>query len=525
MSEFKKYVEINNSNIELTIKEGLRPMQHLFDSKHDNLPFFENMMAGGAFFGNSHHPTYSVSHIPGRWLNALLNAEDTLGVKIDETAIENLRRWAYISVEKAGIGLPACIDTNTFDVIGQCDLHNLREVMHAYYALVKYRKDEKALSLAMTVIETVDKYFDFDNCRFNQELYKQETGGTITANYPFPLSFGRYIGPLVKLYKACGCEQALKQAIKLKDTCFKFILNENGDYDPVTFGNHTHSTTAMISSLAQLGELLGDMEILDRVKKFLENGMKHIALDFGWCLEVYDRDNFRGEVNNTSDIMEACLILGKAGFTEYFARAERILRAHFLPSQLLDTHFIPEMTDPGDEKTYMIHELSKGAFGFPYPYGHEYEPGSMISFNWDIVGGAVGGLCEAYRSIVTKKDGFINVNLLFDYKDDDIEISSPYDSGTMKVSMKKNVDCVKIRLSSAFDVEKIYTDSCEYLIDGDFLYLLKPKCGTKVEIVLQMKERDEEYHFRYRVIKMRWRGESVIAAESAGKRLCYFKEM
>ena len=89
--EFKKYVECNTRNIDLAIKLGMGPMQSFFDKDRDNLPFFGNQMAPLDGFGNFHHPTFSAAHIPGRWLVALLHAQEVSGIMPDPEAIENLK--------------------------------------------------------------------------------------------------------------------------------------------------------------------------------------------------------------------------------------------------------------------------------------------------------------------------------------------------------------------------------------------------------------------------------------------------
>ena len=168
---------------------------------------------------------------------------------------------------------------------------------------------------------------------YKRQEYTRDTGakvqcwsGTHRYKSPFPVTFGRYIGPLVKFYLATGEPAALRQALRLKDACFAHVLNARGDYDVEVFGGHTHSTTAMISSLALLGEATGDRAILKRVRRFMENGLSQIAVDFGWCIEGYQRADCVGEVNNTADILETCLVLARAGYAGYFARAERILQ-------------------------------------------------------------------------------------------------------------------------------------------------------------------------------------------------------
>ena len=56
-----------------------------------------------------------------------------------------------------------------------------------------------------------------------------------------------------------------------------------------------------------------------------------------------------GEVNNTGDIVETALILGRWGYTDYYHDAERILRCHLLPSQLRDNAFIQNPPNPDNE--------------------------------------------------------------------------------------------------------------------------------------------------------------------------------
>ena len=93
--EFKQYVNCNTRDLDLAICEGMRPMQTFFDTTRDNLPFFGNEMAPNCL--NSHHPTFSAAHIPGRWLCALLHAEEVTGIPVAPEAVENLRNSQCIS--------------------------------------------------------------------------------------------------------------------------------------------------------------------------------------------------------------------------------------------------------------------------------------------------------------------------------------------------------------------------------------------------------------------------------------------
>ena len=147
-----------------------------------------------------------------------------------------------------------------------------------------------------------------------------------------------------------------------------------------------------MSSLAQLADLTRDEGLLDRVKAFYDNGLWQIRDALGWVIEssAPDSDPDKGEVNNTGDIVDTALILGRHGYPEYYEDAERIVRCHMLPSQLRDASFIEEPPNPdGEDGRHNVADRHLGAFGFPAPYGHEPVGATRVSFNMDIVGGSV----------------------------------------------------------------------------------------------------------------------------------------
>lgn len=522
---FHKYVSVNDHDLLLAIREGLRPMQSIADEAHDGLPYFGNDMAGFEPIGNTHDGFLSLSHVPGRWLDALLNAESLPGMSIDEAVIQRLTRWAHASVEDAGMGLPAQIDLETFQIKKVSQLHNLREVMHAFTALYQYRSDRRACDLAKSVIGSVDRYYVSSGFVFDRDRLLAETGGSVTVTDPFPLTFGRYIGTLVKFYRVSQYEPALQQAIRLKDYCLQAVMLDDDTYDVEKLGKHTHSVTSMMSSLALLGEELNDRALLDRVSRFLDHGLRQCTLDFGWCLVGFLRDDLMGEINNTADIMETCLILAKAGYPGYYARAEKILRAHLLPSQLLDTHFVPVFTDQTDTNRYNLHERARGAFGFPCPFGHEYEPGFRIMYNWDIVGGAVSGLCEAYRAAVSAGSDGLHINLLLDSDYPDVTVRFSYPDRQLKLTVKRNLSALSVRIPDHCQALQVSPEHVNWSIQDDRLLFADVETGQSLTIDLLPEVFDRSYTFRNHQLKVRWEGERIIAMESAGKRLCFFPDI
>ena len=409
-SRTTKLKDVNTTNIPDAIRLGCRTMCNVFNRDDNDIPFFSSRVWPDARLSFSW--AHSEAHVPGRHLNALLNAEDTLGISIDEECIEKHARAAFYSYSG-----PLPLPLNRQKIDGEPIVfvaHNIREGFHALYALAKYRNSEKARRLAEASIEAILKYWD-PKKGWDKKTITEKFGLTFKGE-GFISGIARSIGPLVKYYKATKHKPALELALLLKEKATNEFFLESGEYDINSFGRHTHSVTCVMSSLAQLADATEDEALIKRVKAFYDNGLWALRDEIGWCVEDAGYKPFpdRGEMNSSGDVLETALILGKWGHTEYYHDAERILRSHILPGQLRDISFIKEPPNPKNEDGKRdIANRHKGAFGFPAPYGHQPvgRRGKSISFNMDIVGGTVASLCEAYRSIMRVDEKGYWVNL------------------------------------------------------------------------------------------------------------------
>lgn len=224
------------------------------------------------------------------------------------------------------------------------------------------------------------------------------------------------IGPVIKYHRAMGSEAALALATRLVNYALDVVVVDSGRYHVSVFGAHVYSTTAMLSSLAQYAEVTGDQRTLDHLEAFVVDGITELAVETGWVMENFFQKNTWGEGNNTVDLIEIYLILGRLRNPAYYRRVERMLRAHLLPSQLVDTSFIKNKSDPDFGRSRIATQVL-GAFGFPTPWGHEEQPGAIIAYNWDIVGGVVAGLAEVTRWILTHAKHASTIALHFDHED------------------------------------------------------------------------------------------------------------
>jgi hypothetical protein len=234
----------------------------------------------------------------------------------------------------------------------------------------------------------------------------------------------------------------------------------------------------------------------------------------------------RGESNNTGDIVETALILGNYGYTSYFQTAERILRAHLLPSQLRDISFVKEPANPNNEDALRdVGRRHKGAFGFPAPYGHKALGLETISFNMDIVGGSVASLCEAYANIFTYTDAGHHVNLLFDFESDLIQVQSPYTNGKLHVRIKKQAPLF-VRIPEWARADAIVTRGAKPhpVLENGYMVFPDPPVNQPITIDYALLMHETVLNHRTRNIRVRWKGDSVVAMDNFGASLTYFDD-
>lgn len=515
---------VNTTDLGDAIRLGCRTMCSVFDADDHDVPFFRSQVYPEAFLAFYHG--HSESHVPGRHLNALLNAEGALGLTLDESAIEKHTRAAQLSYS-GPVALP--LNRRVQDGPPIVFLpHNIREGFHALYALARYRDSAWARATAEASIAAIRELWHPDRGWDQERLegtYGLECLG-IGALSTFITGLARAMGPLVKYYGTTGYAPALELAILLKEKALAEFFLPDGSYDPVRFGTHTHSTTCVMSSLAQLADLLGDAGLMARVKAFYDRGLWEIRDALGWVIENSgpDASPDHGEVNNTGDIVETALILGRWGYAEAYADAERILRGHLLPSQLRDTSFIAEGPNPeGIDGRRHVAARHLGAFGFPAPYGHAPLGTERISFNMDIVGGAVGSLCEAYREATRRDEGGHRVNLLFDHETEDIAVASPYTHPVLTIRVKRP-GALWVRMPSWVGREVLRiegTDEAPLWTNG-YLFLAVPPVNRPLRFSFSLTEHDVVLRHRTRTICARLRGDAVVAMENHGADLTFF---
>jgi hypothetical protein len=525
--------DVNTTNIAAAIQLGCQTMGNVFNADDNDVPFFRSVVYPEARLSFSEN--VSEAHVPGRHLNALLTAEAVLGVPIPDEVIDKHARAAFFSYSG-----PVALPLNRTAVDGPLTRflpHNIREGFHAFYALTRYRQSTQAEEIAERSIAAINQYWDPER-GWNREVLEGEMGISVVEladtrgewvrkwNSALVSGPARAIGPLVKYHRATGSSAALDLAVRLKDTLLEQGFSADGSYDVERLGHHTHSITCSMSSLAQLADLTNDAGLKARVRTFYERGLKDISDDLGWSIEngapVADPD--RGEANNTGDILETALLLGKWGDSGAYHHAERILRGHLLPSQLRDVSFIPEPPNPdGIDGLREVARRHVGAFGFPAPYGHQPIGYPEISFNMDIVGGAVASLCEAVQEIAGSDEREHCVNLLFDHETDALRVSAADVDGRLRVQTKRPGRLL-VRIPPWADVAKMAVDGVPGPPQTEDGYLvIDESIATRgATVILPAHQEEIGLEHRTRTIRTRLRGDTVVAMDNFGADFTFF---
>jgi hypothetical protein len=476
----------------------------------------------------------SDAQVPGKCLLGLLTAERLLGVSVDPGVIDRYARVVFFSY-----GGPVALPLNR-DAIGGKLVNffpvNVAHGFHGLYALAAFKRSDRARELAESSIGAVSSLWDpkrgWDRARLEGTLGLKY--GDVQPDAPFVAGLAMAIGPLAKYYRATESRAALELATQLKEKVAAECFLESGEYDPALLGAHVQNVVYVMASLAWLATVTRDAPLMTRVKAFYDNGLRRIRNGIGWSPEFFGTPAHvrgprgtnadRGEAGNTALILETALLLGEWGYPGAFADAELMLRSHLLPSQFRDVSFIAEPPNPqGLDGLADIARRAQGSWGFPAPYGHQPLGDNIVGIGTDIVGPVVYALAEAHSRVVGRQDGQLAIQLLFDYKDNEVEVSSPYTGDALTVTVRKPQP-IMVRIPpwvSADRVELIGASraSADH-VNGYLRVSPTPSGRFAVRFPLPLRQLDVSYSGR--TLHARCRGDQVVAMEHRGADLSFF---
>ena len=141
----------------------------------------------------------------------------------------------------------------------------------------------------------------------------------------------------------------------------------------------------------------------------------------------------------------------------------------------------------------------------------------------DIVGGAVGSLCEAYRDCVRQDVRGIWVNLLFDRETEFIKVESPYTHPALRMTPKV-AGALRIRIPSWVNRASLQSNPAGQF-DGVWLHFPEPKPLTPVTITFPLVSNRLVLKHRAHEIRVHRRGDEITAMDNFGADLTFFAPM
>ena len=499
-------------------------LKRLIEMGMDNMLRWTFMMAKGdpeTVVKQGTHPlpiTFADgAHNIVRVIDALLFGEAVAGKRIPPQAEDVLRHWLYVLLDN-----PTHLMAKFMPEAGQelVHAHDSRETVLALTALIRYRDDDRARQYARKFLERLlgltrpDGTFNAEEIAKHPRLtglwtrFSEQTKDPPGKNTAC-VTRGRAIDALCKYYRVTQEDQALELAGRFVRLVRRTSFMPDGKINPNELG-HTHSITATVHGLIDFGLLTGDREVFEHGRRIFDVGLPAVSSSFGWSRENAWGDDgpprpWRGELNNTGDMIQAALWLARSGLPQYFEDAERRIRSHIVPSQC-------------------THDTEDQGWGVPAP--SDREGGSGTKSVVDITAGVVQALCATTETLVTKDDKGQSVNLAFSNWKGPVRVRSglpeewrleitPDEQGNVRVRIPSWADRSKLRVN-------VEGQQRRAAVENAWLVLEDIPAGATVAVAVPLAERETTeviknlHNGKERTYRIVWRGDQVVAMSPKG---------
>jgi len=496
-------------------------VQHIYaslDRTRGCRPYFRWDPIGGS----ASHSVNDTPHVVGRYLDVLGLCAGIFDMPIDAQAVRGLTRLLEKSFS-LGRGFAWSDVPWPKDQKGPCALmHDQREALLALIALKTWRRSRRAETLVDRLLERIDrttrKTGRYPGVALSKKGWTKWPEG---ADLNTTTTTGRLIGALVKYHRVSGSPLALTLARRFADDQIENCFDSAGrPLEPA--GTHMHSICGTCSGLIDLGRIEHDYSYVEAGKRIFDVGIAPYRTSYGWVKETRNGANGRGEPNNTADLVEAALYLGQSGYPAYFEDAETMVRNLLVRCQIFRTDWVGDGGGRPDTTETMYRGLRsriRGAFYFP-------TPNDFHSYNTDLTGAVMQGLCETWQSIYREDGGRIHVDLLLSKKDEQIEIESRLPrSGVVRIRPKRSVRSVAVRIAPWINRTKLRATIGGRKAEGHFHghYLVFGALPRQSNLTLKFNlpqtattQRAAGWPDLYH---LRWRGNTVVSIRPQG-RIC-----
>ena len=486
---------------------------------------------------------YEVAHDLGRWWDAVLRLEDTIGFVIpDELEAASLRNLQRLTDNPDRL-LMNRTDVPWMKEKAKINPHNFRETLLAFGGLVRQRQSLWARDAALHLVRTMDRILTADgsfDCTglgsWEQVPYTQDPShleakrgnwfdGTATS--------GRATEALVWLFETTDAPEVLDLARRIAEHHLAHSTNRDGSIrreiiDPANVG-HNHSYHGTLRGLLLFGLLTGHEEYVNVVEATYRNAVRNrIVKESGWTPHDLGKLRFPNEHGDpvtdpasTGDSAQLALWLAvRAGCDELLDDVERLTRARLLPAQLTEE----EIRLNSDDRTFDLRDT--GAWCI---HAHSHAGKSCTP---DVHAAVVHTLCDIHSHILTQTAMGVRVNLHFDAENEHLNVVSTRGrQAKVEITVKRRGN-VMIRIPGWAPESSIrlYVDGNIQPLRRKGIFAWIPaealKSGDKIEFVFDLPERRTEEEMpsgrRYRFT---WRGDEITGIDPQDNPMPFYPAM
>ena len=478
---------------------------------------------------------WEVAHDVGRWWDAVLRLEASTDFEIpselEAAMLHNLQR---MTDNPDGL----LLNSQEFEgLIVQITLHNLREAMIAFHALVRYRESEWAREAARRLLETLDRCLRPDGALDVERLacwgqipMRVPKRGTADVGAGIPAqdgwfdsteTTGRCLEGIVWYYQATGDPLAIQVAERIAAHHLENSTSPDGSVrseilEPTNIG-HCHSYLGTLRGLLLFGLETGQREYVDRVAATYHVGIpKSIMSESGWTphdlgMVRYPDDNGDpfAEPASCGDALQIALWLAlHDDQPRLFDDVERLMRTRILPCQIVSE----DQEFPGERTPSSLPKLV-GGWG---PYSPPYSRGGVIL---DILAAVLHTELDAYDHIVERNENGLRVNLHFDYDGPECSLSVAR-SGTASVRCRpKHEGDLQLRLPGWAPEQSVTVtvdgEACEWSERDPYVLISRTQLppGAEARLSFELPERTtvETMPVSGHEYTLSWRGDRPVS--------------
>jgi hypothetical protein len=474
---------------------------------------------------------YEVAHDLGRWWDAALRLEQTLGFEIPEeleaVSLRNLR-WLTDNPDRL---LLNSMDEPSLAKRAKVNPHNFRETFLAYDGLIRRRPDsdwarEGAMHLVRTMTRMLqpDGRLDFEQLKSSGDLPPTKDPSHCQVKrgdwFDGTATGGRAIESLVWLYETTGEAEVLDLVTRLAAHHLAYTTNRDGsarqEIIETENSGHNHSYHGTLRGLLLFGLLTGQQQYVDTIEATYRHGIRNgIVKESGWtphdlglCRFPNEHGDPVADPASTGDAAQLALWLAtRAGCDDLFDDVERLVRARLLPVQLTDEDIRlnpDESFAPRTRGAWRIHNLPHAGKGC-VP---------------DVHAAIVHSLCDIHANILTRTAAGVRINLHFDTEDENVAVTSTRDKQASVTVAVKQPENLQIRIPGWAPAAslRLTVDGKDHPLQrsGSFAMVAADAIqgGSNIALTFDLPERQTQEQMpsgrRYRFA---WRGDEIIAID------------